>query len=665
MNTSSQLPKGSMNQILSEQKNALGALLELLPYAALLIHVNSQRIQAANPRISELTLFTRTELIGMPASHLFLNWDQEFIQKLNKSPNTDRKSGTLRWQISDNLTRRNETSTPVRLTFGPISNIMESVLVLIEPTATGQAVLGRRQADQFWEGMATLVNALQENEFSTALEQVLQSGKSITGAELLAVYQAHGRNPILKQRASVGPAHLLPEHLSAQDLIRLKKPMKWVFGRGKRPTGSLHRAARSARFSYMCSVPLGQLNAMIGLIVIGDTSSNPPAEHILEMAQFLGDTITSLLQKHTWMAKAKKDLSVQSTQLRISETLEEQSSEGILILDPTFQIQSLNAAAEMILGYANREVANHPVDKVLIGTESLLPALSAAQEGSATYSMGNLHLYRRNGEAFLALVRIFPVMNGDKVEKILLLIRDLSEQEQIRIQAQQLEQRALLGEVTAIFAHEVRNPINNISTGLQLMAMSMPKEDPNRESIDRMMLDCDRLTELVKSVLAYSRPTDYDMEMLDLGILIRRLLDRLHPRITRLNVIPDLKVEPECPKILGNARALEQVFNNLITNSLQAMDKNGGSLVIKVQPVDTLEGQACVEVSIADTGPGIADEIKHRIFQPFFTTKEHGTGLGLAISKRIVTAHKGTIDLESFPGGSIFIIHFPIAKSKA
>ena len=147
-----------------------------------------------------------------------------------------------------------------------------------------------------------------------------------------------------------------------------------------------------------------------------------------------------------------------------------------------------------------------------------------------TLKAENLHLYRRSGETFLAQVSVLPARIEDSVQGTIILIQDMSEKEQIQAQAQQLEQRALLGEVTAIFAHEVRNPINNISTGLQLMGYNLPDDDPNQEIIARLQSDCDRLGELMKSVLAFSRPTEYEMEAVDIGPLLNRLLDRQRSR---------------------------------------------------------------------------------------------------------------------------------------
>jgi signal transduction histidine kinase len=239
----------------------------------------------------------------------------------------------------------------------------------------------------------------------------------------------------------------------------------------------------------------------------------------------------------------------------------------------------------------------------------------------------------------------------------------MSEKEQIQVQAQQLEQRALLGEVTAIFAHEVRNPINNISTGLQLMGYNLPEDDPNQEIIARLQSDCDRLGELMKSVLAFSRPTEYEMEPVAIEPLLTRLLDRQRSRTITPNIQTHMQIEPGTPPVRGNARALEQVFANLITNAAQAMSDSGGSIAVKARQIVAGEERRYIQIDVADNGPGIPKELQERIFQPFFTTKPNGTGLGLAITKRIITAHKGNIQVSSFPGGTVFHVQLPAMEA--
>jgi len=509
---------------------------------------------------------------------------------------------------------------------------------------------------QFWEFLCSLSSTLQEKDLETSLRQVLKPGSDLSGARVMAIYRAQNRVPEVQLVASIGETQLLPEQLYVQDLVHLNKPQQWVSG--TRPTCTIHRMARIARLSRVASAPIGPPNAMVGLVVAADDRVNSHGL-LLPITQLIAVTVTSIFQQEAWMGNLQSELKAQASQIRAKATLEAQAQEGFVSLDAHLQIKRMNMAAEKILGYTSREVSNQPVEKLLIGSEALLHALVAAQGGCSTYNLDSVRLYRRNGDTFLSLVRIFPVMNGDQVDEIIVFIDDLSEQEQIRSQAEQLEERALLGEVTAVFAHEVRNLVNNISTGVQFMAMNLPKDNPNREAVSRMLQDCDRLAELMKSVLSYSRPIDYEMENLDLPSILKRLLERLRTRITKFKVQYDLKVEPNCPLIQGNLRALEQVFNNLISNALQAMGEHGGSLVLKVRPISTPSGRAYVEVSVADTGSGIPKELQERVFQPFFTTERNGTGLGLPIAKRIITAHKGNISLESFPGGTIFYVQLP------
>jgi signal transduction histidine kinase len=106
---------------------------------------------------------------------------------------------------------------------------------------------------------------------------------------------------------------------------------------------------------------------------------------------------------------------------------------------------------------------------------------------------------------------------------------------------------------------------------------------------------------------------------------------------------------------------LEQVFTNLISNAVEAMKDTGGTLVIKIEPKTKATGKFVLQIDISDTGPGIPKENQERIFEPFFTTSPNGTGLGLSITKQIVTAHRGSIFLTSFPGGTAFHVQLPIA----
>ncbi|MBP9676615.1 MAG: GHKL domain-containing protein, partial [Anaerolineaceae bacterium] len=136
-------------------------------------------------------------------------------------------------------------------------------------------------------------------------------------------------------------------------------------------------------------------------------------------------------------------------------------------------------------------------------------------------------------------------------------------------------------------------------------------------------------------------------------------IDRWQPRLARASVKAILHVDERVGKMVGDTRSLENVFTNLISNALEAMTESGDTLSIKVSSIQEFNGAPKVEISISDNGPGIPNDIKNRIFEPFVTTRKLGTGLGLSITKQIVNAHKGSIKVDSFPGGTVFTVQLP------
>ena len=168
----------------------------------------------------------------------------------------------------------------------------------------------------------------------------------------------------------------------------------------------------------------------------------------------------------------------------------------------------------------------------------------------------------------------------------------------------------------------------------------------------------------MQSALSFSRPAEARPEPVELAVIIPALVDRWRPRLARLNVRQEVKNSAHNTTILGDLRNLEQVFNNLIGNAVQAMSDSGGNLTINIRPVAGPGDRPQVDVSVSDDGPGIPDEISERIFEPFFTTNRNGTGLGLAIAKRIVTKHKGSIKVSSVPGGTVFQVILPLSDGE-
>src|SRR5450759_4194479 len=620
-------------------------LINLFEGPALLVDRIRNQVICANSHFCQLTAFAQMEVIGNKITDLIPDFAQ-----LDLSDGT--KTETL-------LNRRQREPIEVMTTMAPMDTPSSWVLLTLIPLADhmhNQAKALRE--DPLLKSFHEMANLTAQPDLNTALSQAIQLGRSLLNADLISIYKADSQFPQLRKIASSEDTDSkdLPEVISSADLIRLREPILWQ--PGKRVAAELHRNARIAGLNYLASIPLGQAGAWFGLLAIGDHQSMP-VDNILKLTEIIATQISSTVQHYIVLTNYNDTIQKNKKTLMIQSSIAENAQEGVIILNPDLTIVDMNPAAELILGYASSEVIEHPAENILIGTETLSTALKSATHGITTQNISNLKLHRRNGQSFPAYVQTVPVQVKDELVGIILFLSDISENEQIRVRTQQLEQRALLGEVTAIFAHEVRNPINNISTGLQLMAMGMAPEDPNQELISRLENDCARLTHLMETVLTFSRPKEIKMEPTDISVLIQRITERWRPRFSRAKVIPYFSSELENPRVDADPRALEQVFTNLISNAVHAMSDKGGTLSIKISKLNTEIEPPQIELTVSDTGPGIPDDIRDRIFEPFVTTNPQGTGLGLAITKQIITAHRGSINLNSFPGGTVFMIKLP------
>jgi len=427
----------------------------------------------------------------------------------------------------------------------------------------------------------------------------------------------------------------------------------------------IQKSARILGLSYVASSALGPGKSASALLVVGHAKNQPP-RFMQSIMDIFSSTLSSIMQYFILVSELRKNLQRDVWQLNVQSEIMDQAIDGIMVLNTDFSIWLLNPSAELMLGYQKKEVIGHPIENILIGPDNLIPLLASTRDEFVLQRLGIVQIHRRNGDALSVELRIVPVVVNNQLNAILLYLRDVSENEEIRIRAQQLETHAILGEFTAVFAHEVRNPINNISMGLQILSRSFIDDPKNKEMTDRMIQDCERLTHQMEAILSYSKPFDAKFESVDIGRLVQRVVDRWKPRMVRVGVTEILTKPDELPLISADPRLLEQVFINLIGNAVEAMSNQGnGTLAVQLKEVQNISNHPQIEIKIIDSGPGIPEEVSGHIFEPFVTTKKTGTGLGLAISKRIVTAHRGNIAVESFPvGGTVFTVYLPIKQGE-
>ena len=249
---------------------------------------------------------------------------------------------------------------------------------------------------------------------------------------------------------------------------------------------------------------------------------------------------------------------------------------------------------------------------------------------------------------------------------LLLIGRDTTGEREMRARLMETERLAAVGELVAGVAHEVNNPLSSISAFAQLMQRDGSLTAAQRESIDVIRSETGRASQVVRDLLAFARRSAPQREPLDLNQVVERTIRLRNYQLTASNVKVELDLSTDIPAVMGDARQLQQVVLNLVTNAIQAMAEVGGGTLT----VATRADGSRVALEVSDTGPGIPGGVRARVFEPFFTTKPEGegTGLGLSVSYGIVTAHGGTITLSDRGDGvtgAHFVVTLPAVEELA
>ena len=227
------------------------------------------------------------------------------------------------------------------------------------------------------------------------------------------------------------------------------------------------------------------------------------------------------------------------------------------------------------------------------------------------------------------------------IRRSIMMERQLAEKERL----------ALLGEMAAVLAHEIRNPIGSIKGFAQLLMEKKEKDDPEREFLQTMVEECIRLERLVKDLLYYAKEEHPTLSSFSLMELVQECVGQVKSKNHALDIRVDI---PPHLFITSDRDKMKQILLNLLENSAEAMEGRG-TLTVKAR-----EKGNRVLLEIQDQGPGMTSQVQERVFQPFFTTKSQGTGLGMAIVKKLLDQLEGEIQIKSSPGkGTLFCITLP------
>jgi PAS domain S-box-containing protein len=261
------------------------------------------------------------------------------------------------------------------------------------------------------------------------------------------------------------------------------------------------------------------------------------------------------------------------------------------------------------------------------------------------------------GDSALAQWRRRPVIQ--------LNVRPVDETRQVGQLMRRAEKLSSLGQLVAGVAHELNNPLAVVVGYAQLMAKQIKDDHRLRDNVLRVLHESERAAKIVGDLLAFARPCEPQLVTVNIGSLVRSVLDSRAPDLRGYDIQFETAIAPDLPETKADPIQIEQVLNNLITNAIHAMGAQTTSRRLRVSA--DIRG-LFIRIAVSDNGPGIPSAIREKIFEPFFTTKPpgKGTGLGLSICNTILQEHHGRLFVESeFGRGATFFIELPVVACEA
>jgi PAS domain S-box-containing protein len=400
----------------------------------------------------------------------------------------------------------------------------------------------------------------------------------------------------------------------------------------------------------------------------GDFLSSEDVELVTTLAGYVGIAIENALLYRSLEAKIAEFERLKE----FSENIVESINVGIVAADLDDRVDSWNTRMEQLTGIPREAAQGRKL-------EELFPVKLA----------GALERVRQNGEAgkvehilkqdlrpsnagesepgqVLANVAIAPLVSreGDRIGR-LVIFDDVTERAVLEQRLQQADKLSSIGLLAAGVAHEVNTPLAVISSYAQMLAKQMGSDDAKTKLLDKIAKQTFRASEIVNSLLNFSRTSKSEFEELDLVRVIRETLGLIEHQLEKSGVTIAVEGASGPLPIRGSAGKLQQVFLNLFLNARDAMESNNGHPRALRVSFAVAGGATVARVEVQDSGKGMDATTLPRVFDPFFTTKaaKKGTGLGLAVSYGIVREHGGTIEVSSRPGqGACFTLDFPLIR---
>jgi len=339
---------------------------------------------------------------------------------------------------------------------------------------------------------------------------------------------------------------------------------------------------------------------------------------------------------------------------------------GILAITRTGNLALLNEEGYRIFGVdSHPDDLGRPIAEVLRAHPDVVRLLLSAYELHLLPNRAELRL-KASGKVIgytLAFVRD----DAGNIAGLAMFFKDLTRVEQLEERERLRDRLAAVGELAAMIAHEVKNPLASIEVNAGLLRRKLVDIPDAQTALTDIIAEAKMANAIVQEVLEFVRPIRLQVEHAGVAEALHAAVQLADTKAERKSIAVTVNLEDGLPEIRADHHQLTQLFTNLLINAYQAMEGKGTVVITacQVQQDDGADGREAVRIEVKDDGPGMPQDVADRVFDQFFTTKAHGSGLGLAIVRKIVDAHDGQIDLRTALGGGTLIrVTLPVSGSR-
>lgn len=338
---------------------------------------------------------------------------------------------------------------------------------------------------------------------------------------------------------------------------------------------------------------------------------------------------------------------------------------GVLAVDVEGRLALINDEAYRIFGITtSASDIGRPVASVLTVHPDIVRVLTAVFDLHHLPNRAEMRLKPSNKVIgyTLALVRD----DDGAVVGAAMFFKDLTRVEQLEERERLRDRLAAVGEMAAVIAHEVKNPLASIEVNAGRLRRRVANLPDAQQGLTDIIAEAKMANAIVQEVLDFVRPIRLQVDRTTVASALRGAIQLADTKAHRGHIEVTLMVPPNLPDIQADEHQITQLFTNLLTNAYEAMEGRGriAFRADRVRVEDGADGRDAVLVECIDEGPGMPADVADKVFDPFFTTKAQGSGLGLAIVRKIVDAHDGRLDLETAPGtGTTIRVTLPVSAS--